>query len=335
MPTADWCEVRDGRDFFAWREPVDWIVSNPPYSIFSEFLRHAFRVAQDIVFLIPVNKAFNSDRMMREIWTWGGIPTVYVVGGGVALVDAERPVLEHRSDIGGAGQQHAAEHAVVMHRIGGAQHVRSGGAAHVVLGRLAAEQHDEFDPVVGGPVVLVRHDRPTVPSPPMRFRAFDVAAATGGRLVGPDVAIDGASFDSRSIRPGQLFVPIIDQRDGHDFIDDALAAGAAAYLTSRPGGPGTAIEVDDTLGALMRLATERRSHTDATVIGITCTVQSNPARGASRSRTCRSECSASRPVTKWMRGRAADKDGLARRRCREFIMRAVVSRCLPPPQGYR
>jgi len=106
----------------------------------------------------------------------------------------------------------------------------------------------------------------------MRFRAFDVAAATGGRLVGPDVAIDGASFDSRSIRPGQLFVPIIDQRDGHDFIDGALAAGAAAYLTSRPGGPGTAIEVDDTLAALMRLATERRTHTDATVIGITGSV---------------------------------------------------------------
>jgi hypothetical protein len=85
MPGAEWCEIREGRDFFGWTEPVDWIVSNPPYSIFSDFLRHAFRVAQDIVFLIPVNKAFNSDRMMREIWTWGGIPTVYVVGGGGSL----------------------------------------------------------------------------------------------------------------------------------------------------------------------------------------------------------------------------------------------------------
>jgi len=71
----------------------------------------------------------------------------------------------------------------------------------------------------------------------------------------------------------------------------------------------------------------------ATVIGITCTVQSNPARGASRSRACRSECSASRPVTKWMRGRSADKDELAGRRCREFIMRARVSRRLQPTQA--
>jgi hypothetical protein len=85
MPGAEWCEIREGRDFFGWTEPVDWIVSNPPYSIFADFLQHSFCVANNIVFLIPVNKAFNSDRMMREIWTWGGIQTVYVIGGGRAL----------------------------------------------------------------------------------------------------------------------------------------------------------------------------------------------------------------------------------------------------------
>lgn len=106
----------------------------------------------------------------------------------------------------------------------------------------------------------------------MRFRASDVAAATGGRLVGLDVDIDGVSFDSRSLRPGQLFVPIVDQRDGHDFVEGALASGAAAYLTSRAPVGGTAIEVDDTLQALMRLATDRRRHTDATVVGITGSV---------------------------------------------------------------
>ena len=88
----------------------------------------------------------------------------------------------------------------------------------------------------------------------MRFRASDVAAATGGRLSGPDTDIDGVSFDSRTIRPGQLFVPIVDQRDGHDFIDRALESGAAAYLTSRAPTNGTAIEVDDTLQALKNLS---------------------------------------------------------------------------------
>lgn len=106
----------------------------------------------------------------------------------------------------------------------------------------------------------------------MRFRASDVARDTGGRLVGPDTEIDGVSFDSRSIRPGQLFVPIVDQRDGHDFVASALAGGAAAYLTARGSVGGTAIEVDDTLAALMRLATARRDRSPATVVGITGSV---------------------------------------------------------------
>ena len=30
---VDWCEIEEGRDFFAWKDAVDWIISNPPYSI--------------------------------------------------------------------------------------------------------------------------------------------------------------------------------------------------------------------------------------------------------------------------------------------------------------
>jgi hypothetical protein len=85
MPGCEWCEIREGRDFYNWREPVDWIVSNPPYSVFADFLRHSLTVAENIVYLIPVNKIFNSDRMMREIWTWGGVPEIYTVAGGGAL----------------------------------------------------------------------------------------------------------------------------------------------------------------------------------------------------------------------------------------------------------
>ncbi|MEY2400860.1 MAG: UDP-N-acetylmuramoyl-tripeptide--D-alanyl-D-alanine ligase [Ilumatobacteraceae bacterium] len=106
----------------------------------------------------------------------------------------------------------------------------------------------------------------------MRFRASDVAAATGGRLVGPDVDIDGAGFDTRTLRAGQLFVPLVAERDGHDFIQAALAEGAAAYLTSRPASGGTAIEVVDTLQALMDLATNNRRSFAGTVIGITGSV---------------------------------------------------------------
>ena len=106
----------------------------------------------------------------------------------------------------------------------------------------------------------------------MRFRASDVAEATGGRLVGPDVDIDGVGFDTRTLRSGQLFVPLIAERDGHDFIAGALGAGAAAYLTSRLATGGTAIEVPDTLLALMELGADRRRSFGGTVIGITGSV---------------------------------------------------------------
>lgn len=97
----------------------------------------------------------------------------------------------------------------------------------------------------------------------MRFTAADLVAALTARnlhgdrarLVGPDVEIDGVSFDSRDVRPGQMFVPIVAERDGHDFIGEALAAGAVAYLTSRDDSHdrfgATAIRVRDTAEALI------------------------------------------------------------------------------------
>ena len=93
----------------------------------------------------------------------------------------------------------------------------------------------------------------------MRFMATDVAHAVGGRLSGKNAHLSGASFDSRTLTMGQLFVPIIAERDGHDFIDDALARGAGAYLTSHELGAngaalrGTAIVVPDTVEALRAL----------------------------------------------------------------------------------
>ncbi len=119
----------------------------------------------------------------------------------------------------------------------------------------------------------------------MRILASEAAAALGGRLTGPDVEFDGVSFDSRSTRPGELFVPIVAERDGHDFIDQALAAGAAGYLTSETltgksesgkhevaARRSTAIEVADTSVALMALAGWARGRSAAQVVGVTGSV---------------------------------------------------------------
>jgi hypothetical protein len=46
-----WCEIAGGVDFFRWHEPVDWIITNPPWSQFREFMRHAMRLAPNVVFI--------------------------------------------------------------------------------------------------------------------------------------------------------------------------------------------------------------------------------------------------------------------------------------------
>jgi UDP-N-acetylmuramoyl-tripeptide--D-alanyl-D-alanine ligase len=106
----------------------------------------------------------------------------------------------------------------------------------------------------------------------VRFRASDVATATGGRLVGPDVELDGASFDSRSVGPGHLFVALVAARDGHDFVGAARDAGAAAALTSRAVPGGTTIEVADTAAALLQLGSWARSRSTDRVVAITGSV---------------------------------------------------------------
>jgi UDP-N-acetylmuramoyl-tripeptide--D-alanyl-D-alanine ligase len=123
--------------------------------------------------------------------------------------------------------------------------------------------------------------RPTVPSALVRIRASEAAAGIGGRLIGPDIEFEGASFDSRSTRPGQLFVPIIADRDGHEFIGAARDHGAVVHLTSEPDPfrrDGTAIEVADTAQALLSLAQWARPRLDARVVGITGSVGKTSAK---------------------------------------------------------
>jgi UDP-N-acetylmuramoyl-tripeptide--D-alanyl-D-alanine ligase len=95
----------------------------------------------------------------------------------------------------------------------------------------------------------------------------------GGRLVGADVVVAGVSTDSRTGTDGALFVPIVAERDGHDFIADALVGGAAAYLTARePAQDAPAIVVDDTLTALGAIGGLARARLPERVVGVTGSV---------------------------------------------------------------
>jgi len=75
----DWCEIDEGRDFFDYKEKVDWIVSNPPYSIFGEVLKHSMELADNIVYLIPLNKLTSSFTRVKELHDFGGIPYIYLL----------------------------------------------------------------------------------------------------------------------------------------------------------------------------------------------------------------------------------------------------------------
>ena len=105
----------------------------------------------------------------------------------------------------------------------------------------------------------------------MRCSASELTAYLGAELVGPDVHIDGTSIDSRTIRPGQLYVPIVAERDGHAFIPLALKEGARAYLTAQEPLGGTAIRVRDTTAALQSLGAFARCRVGG-AIGITGSV---------------------------------------------------------------
>jgi UDP-N-acetylmuramoyl-tripeptide--D-alanyl-D-alanine ligase len=102
-----------------------------------------------------------------------------------------------------------------------------------------------------------------------------IADALGGGPRGATVTA-GIATDSRTIRPGTVFVALRgDNFDAHDFLDAAVRAGAAALIVSRPGVAATVgipvFEVSDTLVALGQLAQYRRRAWGRTVIGITGT----------------------------------------------------------------
>ena len=107
------------------------------------------------------------------------------------------------------------------------------------------------------------------------WTSADAARATGGTAT-RDWAATGVSIDTRTLRPGDLFVALKDQRDGHDFVAEALAKGAAAALVShRPAdvaADAPLLLVADVLAALGALGRAGRARTGAKVVAVTGSV---------------------------------------------------------------
>ena len=107
-----------------------------------------------------------------------------------------------------------------------------------------------------------------------RITLRDAAQWCGGTVEEKyaDLVFSGAANDTRSIRPGELFVALQGARDGHDFIPAAMERGAAAVLCSRNVGDYPAIITRDPRTALGDIAREALKRIGAKVVAVTGSV---------------------------------------------------------------
>ncbi|WP_242150913.1 UDP-N-acetylmuramoyl-tripeptide--D-alanyl-D-alanine ligase [Sphingomonas sp. BAUL-RG-20F-R05-02] len=103
------------------------------------------------------------------------------------------------------------------------------------------------------------------------WTSSDIAAATCGSA-SADFAVSGIAFDSREVGQGDLFVALKGEAtDGHRFLDQCFAQGAAGALVS-VATDYPHVLVEDTATALDALARASRTRTQAKIIGVTGSV---------------------------------------------------------------
>jgi UDP-N-acetylmuramoyl-tripeptide--D-alanyl-D-alanine ligase len=88
------------------------------------------------------------------------------------------------------------------------------------------------------------------------WTADEIAEAVGGKVAG-DFAVTGVSIDTRTVEAGDLFVPLVGVRDGHDFVPQAVANGATGVLAAKAV-DAPAVMVEDTFKALEALGVAAR-----------------------------------------------------------------------------
>tara|TARA_B100002019_G_C21209046_1_gene568344 strand:- start:757 stop:1269 length:513 start_codon:yes stop_codon:yes gene_type:complete len=79
---VDWCEISEGKDFMDYDKQVDWIITNPPYSIFDLFLKKSMFISKNIVYFVPLQKLFKSKSNDIDVYQYGGIKEIVNMGTG-------------------------------------------------------------------------------------------------------------------------------------------------------------------------------------------------------------------------------------------------------------
>ena len=109
------------------------------------------------------------------------------------------------------------------------------------------------------------------------WKSSVVENITGGKCVGAPWVAQGVSFDSRLIRPGDLFLALNGgERDGHDFLAEAFVNGAVVAVVEKipenNNGESSFLLVDNVYEALQDLALEARVRAPATIVAVTGSV---------------------------------------------------------------
>ncbi len=103
------------------------------------------------------------------------------------------------------------------------------------------------------------------------WTSAEIAAATGG-TASAEFDVDAVAFDSREVGPGALFFALTGETtDGHRFLDQAFASGAAGAVVSQET-PHPHVLTGDTTVALENLARASRKRMTGVVIGVTGSV---------------------------------------------------------------
>jgi UDP-N-acetylmuramoyl-tripeptide--D-alanyl-D-alanine ligase len=105
----------------------------------------------------------------------------------------------------------------------------------------------------------------------MLWTSEEIAAATGGAAHG-SFEVAGVTFDSREVGPGDLFIAMPGTvHDGHEFVEQAIAAGAGGLLVAQPADHPHVL-VEDVAKALQDLGRASRERCSGTIIGVTGSV---------------------------------------------------------------
>ncbi|NBJ11907.1 UDP-N-acetylmuramoylalanyl-D-glutamyl-2,6-diaminopimelate--D-alanyl-D-alanine ligase [Microvirga arsenatis] len=116
----------------------------------------------------------------------------------------------------------------------------------------------------------------------------EIAAATGARVGGGFGQATGASIDTRTLEPGDLYFAIRgDVHDGHDFVPAALEKGASAAVVSEEKAPAFSgsdrlIVVPDVLEAMRQMGRAARARTGARIVAVTGSVGKTGTKEAMR-----------------------------------------------------